>query len=204
MKRVRKLSENEVVGEFLKTEINSNRWKGRISKLLSSKNSNRSVIENTDYDNKAENIIRADILSKFRGWKQNKLLFTNFPKDVKWYEYELENSDIKKIYYMDYSYWNELSGKTRLVIIGARNAKKGLKIFGKSNKQFERAAQFIEKGGKFPKLILLAKDKYSKLVLLEGHLRATALLWNKDILPNKLRVIIGFSESMGAWTKFED
>ena len=48
--------------------------------------------------------------------------------------------------------------------------------------------------------ILVSDGK--QFVVLEGHLRLTVFALNKDILPERLSLIIGFSEKMKDWSNF--
>lgn len=201
MKVLEKISENEIVAEFLKAEINSSRWGEKLEPLLIQGEIKKSVLDNPDLKNELENKQREWVLANFRGWKQNKDLFENFPEDIEWYRAILQIDDLKKIKYMNYSYWNELSNHTGLVTEGIKTIKAGIKIYGKSNDGFKKAAQYVKEGGKFPKLILVAKDKNSQLILLEGHLRATAMLWQEETITDKLEVFVGFSDKIEHWNK---
>ena len=130
------------------------------------------------------------MLGEFRGYGRKGGLFDGVDEVVSWKKVLLENGDFKKIKYIDYDYWNELSGKTGLVVDGVKNVKAGLVVFGVSNRQHWQVAEIIKKGGKFPNIVLLM-DTQNNLKLLEGHVRLTGYLLANDI-PQSIEAIVGF------------
>lgn len=190
MKILENITAEEMVSVFLKGEINSSRWTEKIKAILKKNNIDERIITCPDVKNKDENFIRAFVLGESRGYGRKGGLFDDLDEVVSWKKVLLEDKDFKKIRYIDYDYWNELSGKTGLVIDGAKNVEKGLEIFKVSNNQYWQVSEFIKKGSQFPSLILIA-DKSGKLKLLEGHVRLTGYLLNNQN-PNPLEVIVGF------------
>jgi len=51
----------------------------------------------------------------------------------------------------------------------------------------------------FPTLILIGKNRESPLVVLEGHMRLTAMFLAPEWLPAELEVMVGFSEQIERW-----
>ncbi|MEK6819647.1 MAG: hypothetical protein AABY03_00415 [Nanoarchaeota archaeon] len=199
MKIIKKISEDEMISEFLKGEVNSPRFGKKIIDSLKRDKKDKRILLNPNLNNKNENIYRKNLLGKLRGFGRNKDIFEKFPKDIKWFSAIVTKTELKKIKYIDYSYWNELSNKTRLPSIAAKNIKKGLKVYGIGNEgAFEILAK-IKKGKKFPQIILVAKNKKSKVVVLEGHARITAYFLEQKYLPNKMEVIIGYSNKISKW-----
>lgn len=182
-----------MVAAFLKAEISSFRFGKDVLGLLASDKKDRITIEQPDLNNQSENEYRKSVLARYRGYGQDLYLFSGFPKSVTWFRAIFDQADFNKLKYIDYDYWNELSDKTSLVVNGANNVRKGVEIFGESNKNFWEVHTAYTKGYKFPPLIITASDIKADLVLLEGHLRATAYLLDPDNLPQELEVIIGLS-----------
>ena len=199
MKKIRNISEGEMIAVFLQTEINSNRWSSNILSLLDKDGKSRTIIDKPDLANTEENNYRKKLLGDFRGYGRNEELFTDFPNDVTWIRAKLNREELAKIKYMDFSYWNELSNHTRLAKIGAEIIKTGKTIFNQSNEGFIKAAEAVKQGVPFPEMILISKDKQSELVVLEGHQRITAYLLSSEYMPKELEVIIGYSKDMGQW-----
>ncbi len=165
MKFIRKSDENEMILSFLKGELTSKRFK---HKLLNIIENNQDIIKNGDINNQNENIIRYQILRKYRGYP-DKELFNNFPKIISWEYVELDSSDIEKIYYINYDYWNELSNNTSKPTEAAKTIKTGKEIYGISNEPFINGLKEIEK---FPPVILITCNK-EKYLIIEGHSRMT-------------------------------
>lgn len=193
MKIIKSISEDEVVAHFLKTEIESLRFRQKILSYLQANTLDRNLIDKPDLDNEIGNKLRKKALIDLRV-----STFHNFPENVKWYKAILDTQDIDRIKYIDYSYWNELSDNTRRPRIAAENIKKGKQIFNESNQSFIEAAKHLQNGGKFPEIILVAKNEQSEPVILEGHLRMTAHFL-VDYKINELEVIIGFSPDIANW-----
>ena len=104
MKIIGDTTEDDMVAAFLKAEANSLRWGESIKKLLDEHKINKNIIDSPDITNQEENSLRAIILGEFRGYKQNKDLFENFPQEVNWKRAILSGDDFQKIKYIDYDY----------------------------------------------------------------------------------------------------
>jgi len=190
MKILQNIIVEEMISVFLMGELNSPRWGKKIENILLKNKIDKRIITSPDISNNRENSLRALVLGEFRGYGKKDGLFDDIDEVISWKKVLLESEDFKKIKYIDYDYWNELSGKTGFVVDGAKNVKKGMEIFNVSNKQYWQILENVKNGGKFPSLILLS-DKTGGLKLLEGHVRLTGyLLDNKNIGP--LEVIVGF------------
>ena len=199
MKKLDPISENEMIAVFLKTEIKSERWSNDILKLLDQDRVERKMIDYPNLLNDDENRYRKELLGAFRGYNKNRLLFEDFPEDIKWFRVLLSKDDIGEVKYMRYSYWNELSKQTRLPRVAAGEIKSGHEVFGVSNDGFWEAVVVMQNGVGFPEMILVAKNQSSDLVMLEGHKRITAFFLAPELIPNELEVIVGYSENMKAW-----
>ena len=79
--KIRESNEAEVILEFLKGEINSNRFSENLNGVLKELNLDERIITCADLNNKEENIRRLEIMHKFRGYP-NEDMFNNFPNDV--------------------------------------------------------------------------------------------------------------------------
>ncbi|MBW3623773.1 MAG: hypothetical protein KY468_10245 [Armatimonadetes bacterium] len=159
---------------FLRTEIASERFGREIVALLERDGRDRSLIDEPDTRNVEENCYRLQLFSDFRGYKQNRGLFEGFPGNVSWYRAILTREELAGVRYIDYSYWNELSGGSRLPADAAKNIREGVEVFEVSNDGFFRMAEALRKGALFPELILVGTAPGSELVVLEGHVRLTA------------------------------
>ena len=193
------VSEQQIVAHFLKSEIASERFGTEILALLDAAGRTRKIIDEPDLGNEEENTFRVKLLSDFRGYRERRGMFENFPADVSWQRYGLSRSEVARIKYIDYSYWNELSGSSRLAADAAKNIKAGLTVFGRSSERFVRYAETLKSGATFPELIVAGAGPESELVVLDGHLRLTAYFLAPECVPVELEVMAGFAPDMCRW-----
>ena len=170
MKTIRISNENEMILEFLKGELNSNRFNEKLISILNELAYSSDIITNGDKGNQKENLLRLKIMEMYRGYP-NKELFKNFPDIYEWKLVELSSEDIDNIYYIDYDYWNELSNNTSKPIEAAKNIKNGIEIFDVSNKPFLDGIEYLE-NRTFPPVILITCNN-EKFLIIEGHSRMT-------------------------------
>lgn len=179
MKTIRKSNENEMILEFLKGEINSNRFNEDLNNTLLELNLDSNIITNGNINNDEENKLRLDIMKKYRGYPDEEL-FERFPKIDEWKFMQLSADDIKRIYYIDYDYWNELSNNTSNPLEAVKVIKLGKEVYGVSNKPFLDGVEYL-KGNAFPPIILITCND-EKYLIIEGHSRMTVY----GFLPDKL------------------
>ena len=199
MHKLKDITEDEMIAVFLKGEIDSHRFGDEIIRYLQKNNLNRKLIDKPDISSVQENDNRRSTMTHYRGYGTNIELFENLPENIHWQRMSLQKSELKDVQYIDYSYWNKLSGGSRSPFDAAGNIKKGIEIFNISNKQFLKAAEFVRMGDILPELILVSKDEQSHLVVLEGHLRITAYMLAFDNMPNELEVIVGYADEITKW-----
>ena len=77
-----------------------------------------------------------------------------------------------------------------------------MEIFKQSNDNFFKAAEALRKGIQFPELIFVAEDENAAPIILEGHLRMTAMMLEESLIPSEVKAIIGFSNNLPGWALF--
>lgn len=194
MKLLTQIPESKMVATFLKAEYSSERFSGELKKIMQKLSADAKIITTPDLKDEHENHVRAQVLGDYRGYKQNRNIFTGFPHDLIWYAAALERKEIGSLNYVDYSYWNELTDHTHLVKDAVKNIQKGKVVFGVPNDRFLAVAEKIKQGEhNFEPMILWGKDEHSPLTILEGHLRATAFGLAGEQAPKAIRVIVGLT-----------
>ena len=103
----------------------------------------------------------------------------------------LENEDLPKIKYINYSYWNELSDYTGSPIIAAKTILSGKTVYDVPNDGFWKAADYIKSGNTFPPLITLTDNDEYEYMLIEGHQRVTAYALAPEYF-NNISVLCGY------------
>lgn len=189
MEFIRQSSENEMILEFLKAEYFSERFSDQLKNIMKKLHFNDKIITCADLNNAEENHSRKKLLSDYRGYGADKELFENFPNIIEWKLCRFEPNDLRKIRYINYSYWNELSMGTHYPLDAVQTIRNGRKIYGQDNSGFLNTAAYIKKGGTFPKMFFITAD-FSNFVIVEGHLRMTAYALVPQMF-NNVECIIG-------------
>jgi hypothetical protein len=175
MRYLRESSEQEMVAEFIKGEYKSPRFSGKTKSLAHQLGVNAEIILNPDLNDAPQNVLRAELLTKYRGYNDKKGVFSIIPIEATWQLQELSKNDILGLSYVSYSYWDKLSRGTRLVKRGVETVFEDEEVFGQSNQQFFKIATDVERGAKLPPIILVKDDKTGHLIIIEGNVRATAI-----------------------------
>lgn len=191
------VQEDLVIAEFLFAEFYSDRFRSGIVEALGDYDSD--LITKPNLENQNDNQLRRDILGQTRGFGRNTDLFENFPGEVTWYKAVFQKEDLSEVMYINYSYWNELSCGTRLPIHASKNIIENVEVFGLSNQGFHDISAVIKNGKVFPKLIFVAMNATSRVVVLEGHARLTAYYMDRKYIPDELEVFIGYSDKFSEW-----
>lgn len=178
---IRKSTEDEMILNFLKGELNSIRFSKKLQGILNSQNIKDGIIINGNTNSIEQNELRKKIMKSFRGYP-NEGLFENFPKNIEWFFVKFDKADLDKIYYINYDYWNELSNNTSKPIEAAKSIRKGIEIYDVPNKPFIDGEKALETK-KFPPIILLTCNK-EKYLIIEGHSRMTIYGLNPDKFIN--------------------
>lgn len=192
MKKLNSSNENEMIYEFLKMEITSNRYKEQIETVLKELHIGNDVITTGNIESEEENALREKILKHFRGWKNNEL-FENFPKKINWTWCVFDKEDISKILYINYSYWNELSNYTGSPLEAAKTILSGKTVYDVPNDGSIKGAQKLKEGHTFPPLIMLTGENENRYIILEGHGRMTAYGLVPELFKN-VSVLLGYCD----------
>jgi hypothetical protein len=203
MQILSKSSENEMVSLFLFEEINSERWKNKITEIMENNNIDKNIVLNPNLNDNNENKQRKSILKYFRGYN-NKKIFENFPKKIDWKWAILNIDEILRIKYIKYDYWEELSNGTRFAKDSVNNINNNIEIFGVKNDNFIKLSEYIKGGNSFDPLIILTScENNEKMIVLEGHARLTAINLAIEYIT-EIKVLIGFVEErkLNKWCKY--
>jgi hypothetical protein len=193
---VRDSSEDEMIALFLLGELTSERFGKGIRTALMAAGQTETLITAADLGDAGQNSARRAILAATRGYGENRDVFENFPARVRWVRMMLAPGELARVRYIEYSYWNELSGGSRLASDAAQQIRREIKVFGVSNRRFLRAARAVERGELSPPLILAGRRR-DRLICLEGHLRLTA--YALAGFPYEVECLVGTARTMDRW-----
>ena len=181
---------------FLGAELTSTRFGPAIQAALAAAGHPESLLTHPDLTDAAANVARRAVLAATRGYGEHRELFDVFPDDVTWTRAVLTPAELAAVRYMDYSYWIELSGGTRLPADAARRITAGLRAYDIPNDGAIAAGQAAKAAVRFPPLILVG-ETHDNLVCLEGHLRLTA--YALAGFPAAVECLLGTAPDMGRW-----
>jgi hypothetical protein len=188
-----------MVALFLRTELPAARSRDDLRAHLEREGLPARVITAPDLGNDAENRARLRLLTHHRGYGTRTELFDGFPDDVCWQWMAITPAELAGVRYIDYDYWVELSGGSRLPVDAGPRIRAGVAPFGVSSDWALGMARDFEGGAKFPPLILVTTGPGEDLVVLEGHARLTAFMLASDRLPPELEVLVGSSPMVTRW-----
>jgi hypothetical protein len=77
---------------------------------------------------------------------------------VRWYHALATRDDLAQVWYIEYDYWTELSGGSRLAIDAAERIRQGIEVFGVDSGGFWYLAEALKAGASFPELILVGAE----------------------------------------------
>jgi hypothetical protein len=183
-------SEDDMVAAFLTAEATSERYGPRIAENLIRLGQPRRIVDQPDTRDEAANEARRLILAAYRGYPTQNV-FTGMPADVTWHHAAFTAAELAAVQYIDYPYWTEFSGGTRLAADGARR-------LGPWQDQppgtiYRQIAENLRDGRLPPPIILLGEPGPANLVVIEGHKRLTGLLLCPHWLPAELDVLLGMT-----------
>jgi hypothetical protein len=198
MRFLRESSESEMVAVFLRGELTSERFGPALRDLLRERREPETIVSDPDLNDRRANEARAALLASTRGYGQDRELFEHFPIGVRWVWMRLTRAELARVRYIEYSYWNEISGGSRLAADAAVRINAGVEPWGVSNERFRDAARALLGGERFAPLILVG-PRCCDLVCLEGNLRLTAPALAG--FPLGLDCLIGISPALKRWSQ---
>jgi hypothetical protein len=196
MRVIRAGSEEEMVAVFLRGELLSARFGDTVRDALAQAGGEEDIVLSPDLEDEGENAVRREVLATARGFGREGL-FGEFPDDVSWERAALAPAEVLAIRYIDYDYWVELSGGSRLATDAAARIRAGVTAFGVPNEGFFAMADSFRSSQ--PPTLIAVGGVGPDLVLLEGHVRLTAFALRPELLPEELEVLVGRSPRIAEW-----
>jgi hypothetical protein len=192
---LRPSSLDEMIAVFLSGELDSSRFGAVLREAFARAGASTELVERPDLSDPVANALRGRLLNETRGG-----LFGGFPPDVRWEWVAVTRNELAEVRYIDYDYWVELSGGTRLPRDAVPPIRAGVEVFGVSSDGFLEAADALARGDyPVPPLIVVTAGASRPVVVLEGHVRLTAFMLRPEATPPELEVLCGTSATMPEW-----
>jgi hypothetical protein len=186
------VSEDEMILAFLGAEIQSPRFGPRYLSVGAKLGIEIEIVTSADLANRIQNEQRRRLLTGVRGFDTREYLFAGFPLDTVWRRVGMTALEVSELNYLKCEPWVQASAGTRLVHNGARNIAKWED--GAIRESVAAVVEMIAAGVQLPPIIAAGSGD-GKIVLIEGHVRATALA----ICGLGSNLILGHSFEMGRW-----
>ncbi len=187
MKRLRRVTEAEVIAEFLKNEFYTADFHNDREKY-------QRLVLCPDVASEAENAVRRALLFRRRGhmWRE-------LPPDVEWWEVRLEPGDGERLQVLSRCHWRSIAnGNFRLheVVERVRSQAFPPKVQDFIDKIHSLSYRLREAEDNSA-VLLIGVDERQPLTILEGNHRLTAAaLAGPELLHTRFRVLCGFSPNM--------
>ena len=187
MKMLRRVTESEVISEFLKNEFYQEEFHRDRHKY-------EHLVLEADITNDEENLLRRALLFRRRGhmWRE-------LPSDTQWWEVQLEAVDLRRLRVFPRAHWRKIaSGSFGLadIVDNIRRRKFSGKI-GDFISKIHSLSYQLRFNGESSTVILIGQDERSSVTIIEGNHRMTAaMLGSPEALPLRFRVFFGVSPHM--------
>jgi O-antigen/teichoic acid export membrane protein len=183
---IRRVSEDEVIAEFLKSEVNAPEFRHHQSTL-------RRVLTNLDLDDANNNAIRRALL-----FIRHRSLWKEIPTGTDWYELEIDDANLGQIRAFPRAQWRKLArGRFSIINIADRLRTRQQKIDAPFLEKIAAIRdQFLKNDPGFGAVILIGLNDCEPLTILDGNHRVVAALLSSPGSLKSIRVLCGLSPRM--------
>lgn len=187
MKKLLRVTEAEVLAEFLKAEFYHPEFDGDREKF-------ESIVHNPNLADEGENAVRRALLYRRRG-----PMLRELPEDTEWWQVELSPEELEHINVFPRAQWRRISDGNFQAMHVAERIRDQLDD-GKSSELLAKIHILrtnMQVEGPKSTVLLIGIDEDHPVTLLEGNHRfVSALLLPREILRRRLRFVCGFSPNM--------
>ncbi len=187
MKKLRRITEAEVIAEFLKGEFFHKEFDGYREQFAQ-------IVEHPDLTNENENALRRALF-----FRRRNTMWWELPEDRQWWELELEPGDVEHVSVFPRARWFRLALWNFKANHVVQRVRRYMETHG--NDEFTRKMAGIcsgsEAGPSEGLIIFLGLDEHHRVTLLEGNHRfiASLLAPERNLLAGA-RLVGGFSPRM--------
>jgi hypothetical protein len=187
LRLLRTLSEEEVMGEFLRSEFHHSEYDQYRTQF-------DTIVKNPQFNNARDNSARKALLFLRRGpmWRE-------LPADTKWYEVELTRDDLARIRFFPRAQWRRVADGSFYLIDVVKRIQKKLddSAPGEFFDKLRLLSYSLQEDLINPSVLLIGIDDKEPLTILDGnHRMAAAMLCESEAALSKLRFICGLSPNM--------
>ena len=153
-----------------------------------------------DLRDAAQNEMRRQIITSVYGFGQGTGSFAGLAGDLAWRRCRLSVDEVGEMLYARHEgAWQLLSPATRKVAEGATNVGHVFTGDGTNMVVLSLASGICHSEKKLPEIIALKRPEDGRLVILEGHARATAIALEGHRFPGGVEAFVGEGPSVAGW-----
>ena len=183
---IRRLAEDEVIAEFLKSEFDRPIFREYHERL-------QEIVSSPNLDSADENAKRRALLfiRHFALWKE-------LPTDTEWYEIEVKYSDLEKIRVFPRAQWRNFAPKTFSILeVAERMNRRQEADSGPFQLKIANiGARLLEQDDDLGSVLLIGINENEPLTILDGNHRLVASMLTTPSRTERLRFLCGFSPRM--------
>jgi len=183
---IRRLTEDEVIAEFLKSEFDRPIFREYHERL-------QEIVSSPNLDSADENAKRRALLfiRHFALWKE-------LPTDTEWYEVEVKYSDLEKIRVFPRAQWRNFAPKTFSILEVAErmNRRQEADSGPFQSKIANIGARLLHQDDDLGSVLLIGINENEPLTILDGNHRLVASMLTTPSRTERLRFLCGFSPRM--------
>ena len=182
----RRITESEVIAEFLKNEFYQKEYDRDRYEF-------ESIVLDPDLAEEAQNSVRRALLYRRRGhmWRE-------LPKDTVWHEAEIDADDLKRIRVFPRAHWRKISNGSFLLSEIVKRIRDS--AIAKTDPAFSKIQLLryrLQRDSVNSSVLLIGVDEEQPLTILEGnHRLAAAMLVSPHLVHTSFRVLVGLSPHM--------
>jgi len=191
MKLLSPVSLDEVVAVWLGAEIDSGRFGATVRTLLKHAGRPAALLTTPDLTDERANAARLNLLRECRGFDQPDTSIVTYlegvpVRELTWWRVRIDATDVARLHYINWDFWVEVTGGTRLATMYA--AAKLAETNGPGALHAALRDAFVA-GALVPEIILVDSGPDTRLVILEGHVGATAMATAGDDLKPRTALL---------------
>lgn len=187
MKKLRRVTEAEVIAEFLKNEFYGEEFHQDREQF-------EHLVLGAQISDEASNALRRALLFRRRGhmWRE-------LPSDTQWWQVQIEASDLERVRVFPRAQWRRVADESLLLKDIARRIKTG-PFRGRTREFVAKIQAFsyrLRDYQDYSAVLLIGIDDDEPVTVIEGNHRLTAaLLASSEVLQQRFHVFCGLSPHM--------
>ncbi len=183
---IRRVSENEVIAEFLKSDFHAPAFKEYQENL-------RNVVSNPDFENAEENAKRRALL-----FIRHLALWKEIPTETEWYEVEITQEDVSRIRVFPRAQWRKLARGNFSITKVTEGMRTCQRLIDSPflSKISNIGEQLLLDDPGLSAVILIGLNDSEPLTVLDGNHRLAAAMFASPNRLEKLRFLCGLSPRM--------